>query len=112
MKRVIRTGIIEINSAKPNDKQWVSAKIQRYELDNDNNYTSESAREERMYRRIDRVAMETVDYVNPLTGETKTIAVAELGVAIKNFMSKWMLEDYDATYDPELDVVVLNDPTS
>ncbi len=112
MKKVIRTGIIEIDSVKTGQEQWVSAKIQRLEYDDQNNLLSESAREGRLTRRVDQVATQTVDFYDPVTGHNCTLSVAGVGIAIKSMMAKWMLEDFDAHFDSELGAVVLNDSSS
>lgn len=112
MKRSIRTGIIEIDTLKRASHKWVSAKIQHLELEDDGTLLSESPRMGRLVRRVDQVALETVNITDPVTGENFNISVAGLGLTVESIMARWLLEDHDAHYDPELEAVILNDSTS
>lgn len=112
MKKVIRTGIIEIDTLKRASHKWVSAKVQHLEVADDGTILSESPRMSRMVRRVDEVALETVEISDPVTGQTYNISVAGLGIAIEKVMANWLLEDHQAHYDATLDSVVLDDPVS
>ncbi len=112
MKTIIRTGSIEIDAQKVDGIQWVSAKIQKLLINDEGRVLSESGREFRLHRRIDQVALEMTTVVDPVTGKEVTVSVAGVGTLIKAAMTRWMLEDHGAKYDPVLDVVVLDDSSS
>jgi hypothetical protein len=59
---------------------------------------------------VSDVAIETVSFVDPVTGQPVTLSVAGIAIAIKTKMIDWMEKDQAATYDPESDLVVINDP--
>ena len=112
MPRVIRTGIIEIDTRKKklSPPPWVTGKVQYLEVDSETGeILSESAREGRIVRRLDQVAATMASVDDPVTGQTVQISLAAVGFAIEQYIAQWLLEDFDAHYDPELDAVVLND---
>jgi hypothetical protein len=110
MRTAIRVGSIEIDTIKRHGNKWISASIQHLEVsDTDDTIISESARADRVYRRVDKVALETVDITDPVTGQAITISVAGIGEAVKAAMIKWMLEDNTAHYDPDDDLVIIDD---
>ena len=114
MARVVRTGIIEIDTRKKklSPHQWVTGKVQTLEVDDETGeIVSESAREGRITRRLDQVAMTMAHVVDPVTGLTVAISLAGVGIAIEQYIAQWLLEDFDAHYDPELGAVVLDGST-
>ena len=112
MKLAIRASKIEIDTLQASGTKWVSAILQTLELDENNVVSSVRARDKKLYRKVSDVALETVTFVDPVTGVETTISVAGIGEAIKAIMVKWMMEDHNATYDPTIDLVVLNDTSS
>lgn len=107
MKEAIRVGRIEIDTVDIGGPQWITANIQRLELDAANNITSTRTRDKKLYRKVTDVAMETVTINDPVTGQPVTISVAGIGTAIKTAMITWMMEDNPSTYDPDADLVIL-----
>lgn len=109
MKTAIRIDKIEIDVVIPNGVQWVNVTTQRVELGVDNKVTSISPREGQTHRRVDRVALEMIEVVDPVTGLTVNVSVAGLGLAIKGVIKKWLVEDNPNTYlDLDSGLVVLN----
>lgn len=110
MRTAIRTEVIEIDLIDPDGFTWVTASIQKTELDEDDNIKSISGREDKLYRRIDRVATEMIVATDPVTGQQITVSVAGLGALITTTMVKWMLEDNPkAFYETESNLVILNE---
>ena len=109
MKKAIRTGRIEIDTIKLHGPKWIVATISTLELDDQNQVVSERIRDLKLYRKVSNVATETVTITDPVTGQPITVSVAGIGGLIKAIMIQWMQEDFPATYDPEIDLVVIND---
>ena len=108
MTQAIRTGRIEIDLLKAGDVQWISADIQHLEIDADGNIQSIRMRDGKLYRRVDKVAKQSVNITDPVTGQTFDISVAGVGMAIKSLMVGWMIEDnVGAVYDTGKGFVVL-----
>lgn len=107
MKQALRTGLIEIDTQKMNDAQWIVATIQNLELDDKDNVVSEKFRDGKVFRKVMDVALETVTFTDPVTQQQITMSVAGMGTAVKLMMIKWILEDNKgSTYDEKLGMVI------
>lgn len=105
----IRTEIIEIDLIDPDGYQWVTASIQKLTLDDDKNVISIGSKDDKLYRRIDKVATEMIVFNDPVTGKEITMSVAGLGIAIRNIMVDWMIEDNpNASLDKNTGLVLLD----
>lgn len=110
MRSAIRTEVIEIDLIEPDGIQWVTASIQKVQLDADDKVTSIVSKDGKMYRRVDKVIFEQIKFTDPVTQQEITMSVAGLGVAIKSAMVAWMLEDNpNAHYEAETDLVILDE---
>ena len=108
-QKAIRTSSINIETQVIHGPKWISANLQQLEIDDVGNVVSTSVRERKLYRRVGDVATETVTVTDPVTQQQVTVSVAGIGGLVKAAMIKWMIEDNNATYDPTIDLVVLND---
>lgn len=109
MPKAIRTGRIEIDLLKQNDTQWISADIQHLEIDDEGTILVVKMRDGKLYRRVDQVALQTINIKDPVTQQDINMSVAGIGVAIKRLMVNWMIEDNpSAIYDPAKDLVVVD----
>ena len=109
MKQAIRAGRIEIDTVKIHGPKWIVATLSRLEIDDNGNVISERIRDEKIYRKAENVATELVTVVDPVTQQQVTVSVAGLAGLIKATMINWMQEDFPSIYDPELDLVVLDE---
>lgn len=110
MRTAIRTEVIEIDLIEPDGIQWVTASIQKVQLDADNKIISVVAKDDKMYRRIDKVIFEQITFIDPITQQEITMTIAGLGVAIKTAMVAWMIENNpNAHYEAETDLVILDE---
>ena len=102
MKTAIRSSTINIDTIEPNGFEWINTLIQRLEIDDSDNVVSISPKDKQMHRRVDEVISETVLITDPVTGQSCDISVAGTAVAIREFIVKWMLEDYPEAYFDEV----------
>lgn len=106
----IRAGRIEIDVLKAGDTQWLTADIQHIDISQSGEIEAVRMRDGKIYRRIDKVVTETVSVSDPVTGEAFNISVAGVGLAIKELMIRWMIEDNQPShFDPNIGLVILDD---
>lgn len=108
--RALRTTKIEIDTAKANQDNWIRASIQEVDVDTQSlEIKSESVTVHTVFRQVSKVALETINFKSPVTGEIYTLFVADIAEAIKVTMVGWMVDDIPCTFDPDTQVVMLND---
>jgi len=108
MLEALRTGVIEIDTAKINDAQWIVATIQKLNIDSSGTIVSEKIRDGKVFRKASDVALEVITFTDPVTKQEITMSVAGMATGIKALMVKWILEDNPtATYDKNLGMVIL-----
>ena len=105
--RTIRTKRIDIDLPTAGDVPWISSRFQVLERDADGNVLAVHDDQERMVRRLDRVAVQTVTVIDPVTQQPITASVAGMAGLIRAAQFKWMAEDFGATYDADLDAMVM-----
>lgn len=109
-KITLRATRIVIDNARPGEPNWVSANIQKVEVDDDGKVISEEIAKRSIFRRIDRgMAIEEHTFVDPTSGKEMTLNVAQIAAAVRKAVINWELETFDSHYDHETDSVVLND---
>ena len=101
LKSTIRTKVIEIDLPHSETVPWISAKFQVVDWNDDGTVRSIRDDRERLNRRMDRVFMETVSLVDPVTQAPITISLAGISEAIRRTMFNWMAEDYNATLNED-----------
>ena len=112
-KRVLRTTKIEIDTAKPDQDNWIRASVQEVVVDYSTlKVESESVTVNTIFRPMSKVALETVSFKSPITGEDHTLYIADIAVAIKHAMIGWMLNDIPSSFDSENGLVVIDDNAS
>ena len=109
MRRGLRAAKIEIDLAKPDGVRWISTALQGLEIDDAGEIVSISFDDGRFHRKISDVALEFVEFDDPVTGSEGYMSVAGCGEVIKQFILAWIEEDNpSAIYDEDLDLVVLD----
>jgi hypothetical protein len=110
MKKAVRTGSIEIDLIAPGGTQWVVASIQALELNDLDEVTAILGKSSKIYRRVDKAALDMVEFTDPVTGVTTEISLVGIGTAIKAMMIKWMLEDMpNSSFDTDADRVFIDE---
>lgn len=105
-----RTTKIEIDTAKANQENWIRASLQEVEIDPVTlRIQSESVTMHTIFRQVSKVALEQIEFVSPVTGEVYALYIADLAEAIKVAMVGWMVADIPCSFDPETQLVVIDD---
>jgi hypothetical protein len=108
--KAVRTTKIEIDTAKANQDNWIRASVQEIEVDSQSlKIESESVTVHTVFRPLSKVALEQVQFKSPVTGESYNLYIADLAEAIKMAMIGWMVTDIPCHFDPETQLVVIDD---
>lgn len=109
MPILLRATNVQIDTALIDGDNWVRADIQTVETDNTYKILSQRVADRVIYRRIEDVALEQHVIKSVLTGEHMTLTTADIGRAVKAAVVRWMLEDFNSSYDASTGLVILND---
>lgn len=108
--KALRTTKIEIDTAKADQDNWIRASIQQVEVDSQSlKIMSESVTVHTVFRPVSKVALEKIQFISPVTGEVHALYIADIAEAIKVAMVGWMVTDIPCVYDPNTQLVVIND---
>ena len=102
----LRASKIAIDLLTPESTPWVFVTLQGIDLDADGNVLAVREKEQYVNRRLDRIATETITFVDPVTGQIHTITGAGLAAAITVMTRAWMADDFDLVYDADLKAMV------
>lgn len=108
MPKLLRATDVKIDTALIDGDNWVRANIQTLEVDERFNVLSQRVADKVIYRRIADVALERHTFNSVLTGQPITLTTADIGRVVKAAIVNWMLQDFDATYEPRSGLVILN----
>ena len=102
-QKVYRTKSVNITLPKPKTNPWLDFTVQELYLNSEGEPVQLVDDVERYARRMDLVAFETVDFINPFTQQQETMYVGAIAEAVKMAVIKWMVEDGRKQYDPVTD---------
>lgn len=105
--KTYRTKNIVISLPKPDSYSWIEVVLQELYIDAETGKDLQLVDDvERINKRADTVYSQVVDYVEPLTGETKQISIGGLSRAIKAAVVVWATEDGTKAYNEKYDIIV------
>ena len=110
-QRGLRSQRIAIDLPTPKGYKWIDIRIQSFEVTPEGAMGSLVDDAERLNRRLDKVALETITVIDPVTQQEVTISVAGLAEAIKWTAYRWLEEEYGVEYDPVTDRMVYPEQT-
>ena len=96
MIELLRAVKVEIETPVIDGDNWVRATIQTVELDDNLNVVALRIADKNVFRRVNDVALEQHSFISPLTGELKTLPVADVAAAVKSIIINWMVNDFNA----------------
>jgi hypothetical protein len=99
MKTAYRPYQITIGMNRPADSPMVSLEIQKLELGENQSVKSISGNEYRVYKKLEKVATDCVEFNDPITGLSGKISVAGLNFILKSLANKWVAEELGCEVD-------------
>jgi len=105
MPRKLRAQKIEIDLPTEGGETWVNATLQTVIKDDDYKTVQRIDRTGGTHRALSAVALETMNFTDPLTQETASISGAGVALLIKHFVVKWIQEDNGGTINELRDLI-------
>ena len=107
--RSVRAEKITIDLPKPDSEAWVRIINQFLHLNDDGSVKSISGRESQLFRKMENVQTEVIQFQDPVTQQVTTASVAGIAAAIGALVTKWSLEDIEgARFDPVTQRVMID----
>lgn len=87
---------------------WIQAILQKVLKDDQRQVQQTVDESARTYRMLDKVMHETIEFVDPITGQCISMSAAGCAMAVKLIIRQWMQEDHGGTIN-EFGELIIDD---